>query len=93
MKKSLSWKGGFVVFTGGCYSADEIPNLQMCPKGYYVNRQQSNSCQKCPCPEGEACYVIPGTQEVMCARCPQGTTGEEHRVKELGNMTQMFLKG
>uniref|UniRef100_A0A672NGA7 Laminin subunit gamma 2 n=1 Tax=Sinocyclocheilus grahami TaxID=75366 RepID=A0A672NGA7_SINGR len=70
--------------TGGCYSADEIPNLQMCPKGYYVNRQQSNSCQKCPCPEGEACYVIPGTQEVMCARCPQGTTGSRCEICDDG---------
>uniref|UniRef100_A0A673GN29 Laminin subunit gamma-2-like n=1 Tax=Sinocyclocheilus rhinocerous TaxID=307959 RepID=A0A673GN29_9TELE len=70
--------------TGGCYSADEIPNLQMCPKGYYVNRQQSNSCQKCPCPEGEACYVIPGTQEVMCARCPRGTTGSRCEICDDG---------
>uniref|UniRef100_A0A8C1SEY0 Laminin, gamma 2 n=1 Tax=Cyprinus carpio TaxID=7962 RepID=A0A8C1SEY0_CYPCA len=70
--------------TGGCYSADEIPNLQMCPKGYYVNRQQSNSCQKCPCPEGEACYVIPGTQEVKCARCPRGTTGSRCEICDDG---------
>uniref|UniRef100_A0A8C1ZXL0 Laminin, gamma 2 n=1 Tax=Cyprinus carpio TaxID=7962 RepID=A0A8C1ZXL0_CYPCA len=70
--------------TGGCYSADEIPNLQMCPKGYYVNRQQSNSCQKCPCPEGEACYVIPGTQEVMCARCTPGTTGSRCEICDDG---------
>ncbi|XDV27541.1 hypothetical protein PO909_031046 [Leuciscus waleckii] len=70
--------------TGGCYSADEIPNLQMCPKGYYVNRQQSNSCQKCPCPEGEACYVIPGTQDVMCARCPRGTTGSRCEICDDG---------
>ncbi|KAG1934783.1 laminin subunit gamma-2 [Pimephales promelas] len=70
--------------TGGCYSADEIPNLQMCPKGYYVNRQQSNSCQKCPCPEGEACYVIPVTQDVMCARCPRGTTGSRCEICDDG---------
>ncbi|KTF72772.1 hypothetical protein cypCar_00028543 [Cyprinus carpio] len=70
--------------TGGCYSADEIPNLQMCPKGYYVNRQQSNSCQKCPCPEGEACYIIPGTQEVMCARCTPGTTGSRCEICDDG---------
>ncbi|KAL1280547.1 hypothetical protein QQF64_015147 [Cirrhinus molitorella] len=70
--------------TGGCYSADEIPNLQMCPKGYYINRQQSNSCQRCPCPEGEACYVIPGTQEVVCARCPQGTTGSRCEICDDG---------
>ncbi|XP_073704726.1 laminin subunit gamma-2 [Garra rufa] len=70
--------------TGGCYSADEIPSLQMCPKGYYVNRQQSNSCQRCPCPEGEACYVIPGTQEVMCVRCPRGTTGSRCEICDDG---------
>ncbi|XP_051731184.1 laminin subunit gamma-2 [Ctenopharyngodon idella] len=70
--------------TGGCYSADEIPNLQMCPKGYYVNRQQPNSCQKCPCPEGEGCYVIPGTQDVVCARCPRGTTGSRCEICDDG---------
>ncbi|KAI7809700.1 putative laminin subunit gamma-2, partial [Triplophysa rosa] len=61
--------------TGGCYSADEIPNLQMCPKGYYINRQRSNTCLRCPCPEGEACFVIPGSEDVICARCPHGSTG------------------
>ncbi|XP_051554697.1 laminin subunit gamma-2-like [Myxocyprinus asiaticus] len=70
--------------TGGCYSADEIPNLQMCPKGYYINRQQSNSCQKCPCLEGEACYVIPGTQQVTCVRCPRGTTGSRCEICDEG---------
>lgn len=70
--------------TGGCYSADEIPSLQMCPKGYYINRQQSNTCLKCPCPEGEACNVIPGTQEVMCARCPHGTAGSRCEICDEG---------
>ncbi|XP_051556042.1 laminin subunit gamma-2-like [Myxocyprinus asiaticus] len=70
--------------TGGCYSADEIPNLQMCPKGYYVNRQQSSSCQKCPCPEDEACYVIPRTQQVTCVRCPRGTTGSRCEICDEG---------
>lgn len=70
--------------TGGCYSADEIPNLQMCPRGYYVNRQLSNSCQKCPCREGDSCYVIGGTQEVTCTRCPRGTTGSRCEICDDG---------
>ncbi|XP_065132704.1 laminin subunit gamma-2 [Paramisgurnus dabryanus] len=70
--------------TGGCYSADEIPSLQMCPKGQYINRQQSNSCLKCPCPEGDACYLIPGTEEVMCVLCPLGTTGSRCEICDEG---------
>ncbi|TRZ04245.1 hypothetical protein DNTS_029928, partial [Danionella cerebrum] len=73
-------KGSYYAYlTGGCYSADETQNLQMCPTGYYMNHQQSSFCQKCPCPEGEGCYVISGSGKVMCSRCPRGIIGENFK--------------
>ncbi|XP_067309571.1 laminin subunit gamma-2 [Pseudorasbora parva] len=71
--------------TGGCYSADEIPNLQMCPRGYYASRGPPSSCLKCPCPEGGACSVAPGPQgHVVCARCPRGTAGSRCEICDDG---------
>ncbi|XP_070974306.1 laminin subunit gamma-2 [Oncorhynchus clarkii lewisi] len=61
--------------TGDCYSADETPGRQICPPGYYNDPAQPQSCQKCPCPNGGACSVSPGSLEVKCDLCLPGTTG------------------
>uniref|UniRef100_A0A674BNH1 Laminin subunit gamma 1 n=1 Tax=Salmo trutta TaxID=8032 RepID=A0A674BNH1_SALTR len=61
--------------TGDCYSADETPGRQTCQLGYYNDPAQPRSCLKCPCPNGAACSVSPGTVKVKCDLCPPGTTG------------------
>ncbi|XP_035655955.1 laminin subunit gamma-2-like [Oncorhynchus keta] len=61
--------------TGDCYSADETPGRQTCQLGYYNDPAQPQSCLKCPCPNGAACSVSPGTVKVKCDLCPPGTTG------------------
>uniref|UniRef100_A0A8C3HQP9 Laminin subunit gamma 2 n=1 Tax=Chrysemys picta bellii TaxID=8478 RepID=A0A8C3HQP9_CHRPI len=62
--------------TGDCYSGDENmdPNAS-CPFGFYRDPWNPQSCQLCPCRNGQGCSVAPGRKEVICNNCPLGVTG------------------
>ncbi|KAG6930808.1 laminin subunit gamma 2 [Chelydra serpentina] len=62
--------------TGDCYSGDENmdPNAS-CPFGFYRDPWNLQSCQPCPCRNGQGCSVAPGRKEVVCNSCPLGVTG------------------
>uniref|UniRef100_A0A452J162 Uncharacterized protein n=1 Tax=Gopherus agassizii TaxID=38772 RepID=A0A452J162_9SAUR len=62
--------------TGDCYSGDENmdPNAN-CPFGFYRDPWNLQSCQLCPCRNGQGCSVAPGRKEVICNNCPLGVTG------------------
>ncbi|XP_015668611.1 laminin subunit gamma-2 [Protobothrops mucrosquamatus] len=63
--------------TGECYAGDETLDhiSTACPTGFYSLPWDSKNCQPCPCQSGYGCSVLPGTQEVVCNRCPPGTGG------------------
>uniref|UniRef100_A0A8C0J1Y3 Laminin subunit gamma 2 n=1 Tax=Chelonoidis abingdonii TaxID=106734 RepID=A0A8C0J1Y3_CHEAB len=62
--------------TGDCYSGDENmdPNAN-CPFGFYRDPWNLQSCQLCPCRNGQGCSMAPGRKEVICNNCPLGVTG------------------
>ncbi|XP_035526875.1 laminin subunit gamma-2 [Morone saxatilis] len=61
--------------TGDCYSADETPGDLSCSEGFYRDPWQSQTCVKCPCPDGVSCSLADGSLVPRCERCPTGTTG------------------
>ncbi|XP_050757387.1 laminin subunit gamma-2 [Gymnogyps californianus] len=62
--------------TGECYSGDEnVANSVSCPFGFYRDPRQPHSCRACPCSNGQGCSVVPGSEEVVCDRCPPGAAG------------------
>ncbi|XP_007425431.1 laminin subunit gamma-2 [Python bivittatus] len=63
--------------TGECYSGDEnMEHLSAaCPTGFYSLPWDSQNCQPCPCQRGYGCFILPGTQEVVCNKCPPGASG------------------
>ncbi|XP_077188729.1 laminin subunit gamma-2 isoform X2 [Paroedura picta] len=63
--------------TGECYSGDENREhiSSVCPTGFYSPPQSPQSCQRCPCPGGHGCSVLPRTQEVVCNNCLPGASG------------------
>lgn len=62
--------------TGDCYSADETPGDLNCPRGFYWNRRYSDTCLKCPCPDGVSCTVKDGSVQPHCDNCPLGSAGK-----------------
>uniref|UniRef100_A0A670Y1Y5 Laminin subunit gamma 2 n=1 Tax=Pseudonaja textilis TaxID=8673 RepID=A0A670Y1Y5_PSETE len=63
--------------TGECYAGDETLDhiITACPHGFYSLPWDPKNCQPCPCQSGYGCSVLPGTQEIVCNRCPPGTSG------------------
>ncbi|KAF1595985.1 UNVERIFIED_CONTAM: Laminin subunit gamma-2, partial [Eudyptes robustus] len=62
--------------TGECYSGDEnVGNSISCPFGFYRDLWQPYGCRACPCGNGQGCSVVPGSEEVVCDRCPPGAAG------------------
>ncbi|XP_058032258.1 laminin subunit gamma-2 [Ahaetulla prasina] len=63
--------------TGECYAGDETLDhiSTACSNGFYSLPWDSKNCQPCPCQSGYGCSVLPGTQEIVCNRCPPGTSG------------------
>ena len=50
-------------------------NSVSCPFGFYRDPRQPHSCRACPCGNGQGCSVVPGSEEVVCDRCPPGAAG------------------
>ncbi|XP_026525046.1 laminin subunit gamma-2 [Notechis scutatus] len=63
--------------TGECYAGDETLDhiITACPHGFYSLPWDTKNCQPCPCQSGYGCSVLPDTQEIVCNRCPPGTSG------------------
>uniref|UniRef100_A0A8D0GBE9 Laminin subunit gamma 2 n=1 Tax=Sphenodon punctatus TaxID=8508 RepID=A0A8D0GBE9_SPHPU len=62
--------------TGDCYSGDEHRDPSTsCPPGFYSDPWNPENCRPCQCQDGRDCSVVPGTQDVVCNRCPPGATG------------------
>ncbi|KAG8132815.1 hypothetical protein E2320_010634 [Naja naja] len=63
--------------TGECYAGDETLDhiITACPNGLYRLPWDPKNCQPCPCQSGYGCSVLPNTQEIVCNRCPPGTSG------------------